>query len=84
MGLTFHHCMYCMVQTVADGPLLMILFVVGNFAAAACLPIILLARQWAQAEPLNRGLQQLLFAALLGVSGAVTLVAAHLLAERIG
>ena len=84
MGLTFHHCMYCMVQTVADGPLLMILFVVGNFAAAACLPIILLARQWAQAEPLNKGLQQLLFAALLGVSGAVTLVAAHLLAERLG
>lgn len=84
MGLAFHHCLYCMVQTVADGPLLLALFVVGNFAVTACLPIRLLAVNWTQEEALNKGIQLLLFIGLSGVSGSTIMVIAHLLAERIG
>jgi len=84
MGLAFHHCLYCMVQKVTDGPLLMALFIVGNFSVAACLPVYLLARNWTQAEPLNKGIQMLLFIGLLAVSGSGIMVVAHLLAENIG
>ncbi len=84
MGLPFHHCMYCMVQKVADGPLLMALFVVGNFAFAACLPVFLVSRKWTKESVLHKGIQTLLFIGLLGVSGSAVMVAAHLLAERIG
>ncbi len=84
MGLPFHHCIYCMVQTVVDGPLMLALFAVGNFAVAACLPITLLARNWTEDEPLNKGIRLLLYIGLLGVSGSTIMVAAHLLAEKIG
>jgi len=79
MGLSFHHCIYCFIQDVLDGALIMGLTMVGSFSFMAITPLYLLAGSWSEKALLERVLLFLMSTAMLGLSGSLVMVAVHLL-----
>ena len=79
MGLSFHHCIYCFVQDVLDGALILGLVMFGTFGFLALLPVFLLARSWTERRRLDRVLSWLLGLGMIGLSGSLLMVSIHLL-----
>lgn len=79
MGLSFHHCIYCFVQDVLDGVLILVLVVVGSFSFMALSPVYLLARSWTEKTLLKRVMLLLMSTGMLGLSGSLLMVSVHLL-----
>lgn len=78
MGLPFHHCLYCLVQNVADAPIFVSLFAIGNNMIGAVLPLWLLARGWAVRSALVNTASMLLTYGALSLGGGVFIVLIHL------
>ncbi len=82
MQLPFHHCLYCMLQKVADAPLFAGLFVVATCCVCAVFPVWLLARSWSAPGPLQRTLTLLLDTGCLALAGSLLMVCVHLVLLR--
>ncbi len=78
MHLPFHHCLYCLVQNVADAPLFAALFIVGTSCCLAGWPLWLLARSWAAGAPLLRMERRLMQTACLFLAGSLVMITVHL------
>jgi len=79
MRLPFHHCIYCMVQKVADAPIFVAFFILGTCAATAVVPVWLLGRSWAKPKALFLAVRNLLMVGFLCLSGSVLMISVHLL-----
>jgi hypothetical protein len=77
MGLSFHHCLYCLVQTVMDAPVILALLIAGSFSFTAGLPVWLLA-QWADQEKLRKTILGLQAAGMVCLTGSLLMVTIHL------
>jgi len=79
MGLSFHHCIYCFIQTTVDGALILLLVITGTFLLAALTPIYLLAHSWTEERLLGNVLSRCMVIGLLGFGGSLVMVSVHLL-----
>ncbi len=79
MGLSFHHCIYCFVQTTVDGALILLLVIIGTFLLAVLTPVYLMAHSWAKEQLLSNILTRCLVIGLLGFGGSLIMVSVHLL-----
>ncbi|MEN8189113.1 MAG: hypothetical protein ABFS19_04650, partial [Thermodesulfobacteriota bacterium] len=78
MGLPFHHCLYCMVQNVGDGSIMLGLFVLGNMMIGAALPSWKLAMSWADEKSLVRLITRLLNLGAICLAGPLLMLLVHL------
>ena len=79
MGLPYHHCPYCLMETVFDAPLILTLFIVGSFGLGWAFFLEILGSTDETREILPRYLQGVYILSLVGLAGFLLMVSAHFL-----
>ena len=79
MGLPYHHCPYCLMETVLDAPLILTLFIVGSFGLGWAFFLDVLGSTGETREILPRYLRGVYVLSLVGLSGFLLMVSAHFL-----
>lgn len=83
MEMPFHHCIYCLVETLLDAPLILALFILGTFLLMAAAPVSRFASAWATPSALRRTLNSLLLYGALFLIGSMVMVGVHLVTDGI-
>lgn len=81
MGLSFHHCLYCLLGLVTDAPIFLGLLILGTFAALGIPVVYLLSINNSEPGRLNRILKKLVVLAAICLAVSLEMVSIHLLAQ---
>ena len=79
MGLPYHHCPYCLMETVLDAPLILALFIIGSFGLGWAFFLDILGSTGETRETLPRYLQGVYILSLVGLVGFLLMVTVHFL-----
>lgn len=81
MGLSFHHCLYCLLELVTDAPIFLGLLVLGTFAALGIPVVYLLSVENAEPGRLKRIIKKMVLLAGICLAVSLEMVNIHLLAQ---